>query len=295
MGGARSRARLGRRGGAMKYLVTGATGNVGSRVTRCLVARGERPCVFVRDAEKARALFGNSVEVRVGDLAGSRAALSAALAGIDAAFLLNSGPNLDALDGTFARAASAAGVNHLVKLSTLDVSTGVGTGPWHARGETAVRETGLSFTFIRSAAFMSNVLGWADSIASEGVLRSSTGEGKIAFIHPDDLAEVVTSALTTRKYVGEPLVITGPEALSYREMATRMGAAIGTTVGFEPISDEEAQADLGGGPYAAALVDIWRAIREGRMGLVNDGVERVLGRRPLSFDRWVEQHAAAFR
>ncbi|NTX49798.1 NAD(P)H-binding protein [Myxococcus sp. CA039A] len=279
----------------MKYLVTGATGNIGSGVTRCLLARGERPCVFVRDAKKARALFGDRVEVRVGDLSGSRASLSAALAGIDAVFLLNSGPKLGVWDRAFALAARAAGVKHLVKLSTLDVSTGVGTGPWHARGETAVRESGLSFTFIRSAAFMSNALGWADSIASEGVLRSSTGEGKIAFIHPDDIAEVVTRALTTREYVGESLVITGPEALSYGEMATRIGATLGKTVRFEPISDEEAQADVGRGPYAAALVDIWRAVREGRMALVNEGVERVLGRRPLSFDRWVAQHAEAFR
>lgn len=279
----------------MKYLVTGATGNIGSGVTRCLLARGDRPCVFVRDAKKARALFGTSVEVRVGDLAGSRTAFSVALAGIDAVFLLTSGPKLDVRDRAFARAAKVAGVEHLVKLSTLDVTTGVGTGPWHARGETAVRESGISFTFIRPAAFMSNLLGWADSIASDGVLRASTGEGRIAFIHPDDVAEVVTSALTTREYRGESLVITGPKALSYREMAARIGAAIGKTVRFEAISDEEAQADVGRGPYAAALVDIWRAVREGRMALVNDGVERVLGRRPLSFDRWVEQHADAFR
>ncbi|MCP3105256.1 NAD(P)H-binding protein [Myxococcus sp. K15C18031901] len=279
----------------MKYLVTGATGTIGSEVTRCLLARGERPCVFVRDAKKARALFGNRVEVRVGDLSGSRASLSAALAGIDAVFLLTRGSKLGVLDRAFALAARAAGVTHLVKRSTLDVSTGVGTGPWHARGETAVRESGLSFTFIRSAAFMSNALGWADSIATEGVLRSSTGEGKIAFIHPDDLAEVVTIALTTREFVGESLVMTGPEALSYGEMATRIGATLGKTVRFEPISDEEAQASVGKGPYAAALVDIWRAIREGRMALVNEGVERVLGRRPRSFDNWVTQHADAFR
>ncbi|WP_342375545.1 NAD(P)H-binding protein [Myxococcus stipitatus] len=278
----------------MKYLVTGATGNIGSGVTRCLLARGARPCVFVRDAKKARALFGNRVEVRVGDLSGSRASLSAALAGVDAAFLLSSGPKLGVRDRSFALAARDAGVKHLVKLSTLDVSTGVGTGPWHARGETAIRESGLSFTFIRSAAFMSNVLGWADSIASEGVLRSSTGEGRIAFIHPDDLAEVATHALTASESIEESLVVTGPEALSYGEMATRIGATIGKTVRFESISDEEAQASVGRGPYAAALVDIWRAIREGRMALVNDGVERVLGRRPRSFDRWVAQHADAF-
>lgn len=94
----------------MKYLVTGATGNIGSGVTRCLVARGDRPRVFVRDAKKARALFGRRVEVVAGDLAGSRASLSAALAGIDAAFLLSSGPWLGVWDRTIALAARAAGV-----------------------------------------------------------------------------------------------------------------------------------------------------------------------------------------
>ena len=39
----------------MKYLVIGATGNIGSRVTRRLIARGERPSVFVRSAKKAKA------------------------------------------------------------------------------------------------------------------------------------------------------------------------------------------------------------------------------------------------
>jgi nucleoside-diphosphate-sugar epimerase len=50
-------------------LVTGATGNVGSLVTQRLIARGDRPRVFVRDPKKARELFGDRAEIRVGDLA----------------------------------------------------------------------------------------------------------------------------------------------------------------------------------------------------------------------------------
>lgn len=276
----------------MKYLITGATGNIGSLVTRRLIDRGDRPCVLVRDAAKARAQFGDAVEVRVADLASDPASLSAAFAGIDSLFLLNSGPDLAARDRVAALAARAAGVRRLVKLSTLDVHSGVGTGPWHALGEAALRDSGVAFTFIQTAAFMSNALHWAHSIKAERVLRTSTGDGKIAFIHPDDIADVSVRALTTRDHQGEELVITGPRALSYAQMAATIGTAIGETVRFERITDADAR--VGTGPYADALLDIWRAIREGRVATVTDEVQRILGRAPASFDRWAAENASAF-
>ena len=283
----------------MKYLVIGATGNIGSRVTRRLIARGERPSVFVRSAKKAKTLFGAEVDIHVGDLEKPRSSLAAALAGVDGTFLVSDGPDLDARDRTVAFAAKSAGVRHVVKLSTLDVHTGVGTGPWHARGEAAVRDSGVGFIFIQAAGFMLNALAWADSIRDEGVLRSSTGKGKIAFIHPDDIADVAMAALTTRDHDGQALVITGPEALSYGEMAATIGFAIGKQVRFEEISDNQAYAGVvawaGKGRYADALVDIWRAVREGRLATVSDGVKQVVGRRPISFDRWAEENADAFQ
>jgi uncharacterized protein YbjT (DUF2867 family) len=127
----------------------------------------------------------------------------------------------------------------------------------------------MGFTFIQPAGFMLNALGWSDSIRKEGVLRTSTGQGKIAFIHPDDIADVATAALITRDYDGQFLVITGPEALSYGKMAATIGHVIGKRVRFEEISDKQAYAGVvrwaGKGPYADALVDIWRAVREGRL------------------------------
>src|SRR5262249_47315609 len=156
-----------------------------------------------------------------------------------------------------------------------------------------VRESGVPFTFIRSSAFMSNALSWAHTIRGEGVLRMSTGTGKIAFIHPEDIADVAVKALTTRAHDGEALVITGRRALTYGEMASRIGAAIGKTVRFEEISDEEARPNFDRA-YADALVDIWRAIREGRLATVTDGVQQVLGRKPLTFDQWAQENAGAF-
>ena len=283
----------------LKYLVFGATGNIGFRVAQRLIDAGIRPSVFVRNAKRARALFGHQVDIHTGDLEKPGHSLHLALTGVDGVFLLTDGPELDKQDHAVSFAAHRAGVRHVVKLSTLDVRTGIGTGPWHARGESAIQESGVTYTFIQTAGFMSNAFGWSDSIRREGVLRSSTGTGKIAFIHPDDTAAVATAALTTRDHDDQALVITGRIALSYGEMAAKIGKAIGKPVSFEEISDRQAYISTvewaGKGPYTDALVDIWRAVREGKMDTVTKEVKRVIGRQPISFDQWVAENAASFQ
>jgi uncharacterized protein YbjT (DUF2867 family) len=283
----------------VKYLVFGATGNIGSRVAQRLIDSGARPSVFVRNTKRARALFARHVDIHTGDLEEPGSSLAAALAGVDGVFLVTDGPDLGERDRVVALAARHAGVQHIVKLSTLDVRSGIGTGPWHARGEDAIRGSGVPFTFIQAAGFMSNALGWSQSIRREGVLRSSTGAGKIAFIHPDDIAAVATATLTGRVHDGQALVITGGRALTYWEMATAIGAAIGKPVDYEEISDKQAYVDTvkwaGKGLYADALVDIWRAVREGRLDTVTDGVKRTTGREPIPFDQWAVENAASFQ
>jgi len=175
----------------------------------------------------------------------------------------------------------------------------VGTGVWHAAGERAIRESGVPFTFVQPSGFMDNARWWARSIKTEGIVRSATGEGKIPFIHSDDIADVATKALVDPDYRGASLAITGPEALSYAEMTAKIGAVLGRPLRFQQISDEEARAQQVSWatppPMVEARLSIFRAIREGRLAVVTDGVERVLGRGPISFDRWAEQNAGSFR
>jgi uncharacterized protein YbjT (DUF2867 family) len=282
----------------MKYLITGATGTVGSRVVEYLLERGERPKVFVRNEQKARERYGNRVDIAVGDLADAPS-LRAALTGADAIFLVNSGPEIETRDRAAAEAAKAAGVTHLVKLSSMDAQQNVGTGAWHAQGEAAVRASGIGFTFVQPTGFMSNALEWASSIKQEGVVRAPTGDGKIPFIHPDDISAVATAALAHPQYVGQSLAITGPEALTYSQMTTQIAAITGKPVTFEPISEERESEEMRRGGAPAPIIDahmsIYRNIREGRMATVTDTVERVLGRKPRNFAQWVQENAVAFR
>jgi uncharacterized protein YbjT (DUF2867 family) len=284
-------------GAKMIYLITGATGDVGSRVVERLIKSGERPRIFVRDAEKARLRFEDRVDVTTGDLA-DKASLNAAFQGVDALFLVNSGPQIPLRDEIAAKAAKAAGVRHLVKLSSMDVQHGLAIGAWHEQGEAAIRATGMPFTFVQPTGFMSNLLAWARSIKTEGVVRSSTGEGRRAFIHSDDIAAVVVRALTTGDYQGQSLPITGPDALTFKEVAEKIGSAIGKPVTFLPISDEEARRRYSAVSESAeeteAHVALWRAIREGRLAAVTDKVQRILGRAPIGLDQWITENITAF-
>jgi uncharacterized protein YbjT (DUF2867 family) len=282
----------------MRYLITGATGNVGSRVAERLLARGERPRVLVRDAQKAVSRFGNRVDVVAGDF-GDAASMARAMTVIDALLLVTSGPTIERHDAAAAKVAKASGVRRLVKLSSFDAGQQVGTGVWHAKGEEAIRATGISFVFIRPTGFMDNALFWAPTIKAERVVRSSTGDGRIPFIHADDIADVATVALTEDEHEGRTLPITGPEALSYAEMTAKIAKAVGKSLEVEAISDDDARrrhAAIDADPAVIeAHVSIYRAIREGRLAEVTNVVERVLGRHPISFDTWVDQHAAGFR
>ena len=281
----------------MTYLITGATGDVGSKVVNHLLQRGHRPRVFVRNAEKAQALFGDRVDIFVGDL-GEPASLRSALEGVDELFLVNSGPQIPVLDELAAKAARAAGVRHLVKLSSMDVQHGLAIGAWHELGEAAIRASGISFTFVQPTGFMSNLLAWAKSIKTEGIVRASTGEGRRAFIHSEDIAAVATAALTMPEYGGDSLPITGPEALTFAEATARIASAIGKGLRFQPISDQEAgqrySVVSGSVAETEAHVLLWRAIREGRLATVTDNVERILGRKPIQLDQWAIENAAAF-
>jgi uncharacterized protein YbjT (DUF2867 family) len=279
------------------YLVTGATGNIGSRVVERLLRGGERPRVLARDAAKAARRYGDRVDVRVGDFDDS-ASLSAAVDGVDVVFLVTAGADLAEKDKRAADVAKSAGVRLLVKLSTDDVAHGVGTGVWHREGEAAIRDSGVGFVFVQPSGFMDNFLNWADAIKADGVIRCAAGEGVIPFIHCDDIADVAIAAMTEPHYAGQSLPVTGPEALSFAEMTAKVGAAIGRELRFEPRSeDDERRAQAAwGSPQAMieARLSIFRAMRDGRLTAVSDNVTKILGREPISFDQWAQQNAAAF-
>ena len=282
----------------MTLLITGATGDVGMRVVRQLAAQGIRPRIFVRSAQKAQALFGRDAEICVGDLEDPET-LRRAMQGVQTLFLVNVGPEIPQRDQAAATVAAQEGVARIVKLSSLDVEHGLAIGAWHEKGEAAIRASGVAFTFIRPTGFMTNLLAWAHSIKTEGIVRSSTGNGGRPFIHSADIASVSVAAVVDPAYMGRILTLTGPQTLTFGDATRIIGDAIGRTLIYQPISDQEAgerYARVSGSPEeTAAHVALWRAIREGRLAATTHEVEQILGRKPIALEEWAFENADHFR
>lgn len=281
----------------MTYLITGATGEVGSRVVRQLLKRHIRPRVLVRSEEKARSRFGDRVDVCVGDLAAPDS-MRRAIQGVDTVFLVNVGPAIPERDKAAAMISKELGVRKIVKLSSLDVEHGLAIGAWHEKGEAAIREIGIPFTSVRPTGFMSNLLAWAHSIKTESVVRSSTADGRRPFIHSEDIASVCLAALLNDEYLGEALPITGPESLTFGEVTAIISEAIGRPLSYRVISDEEARERYsrisGSQEETEAHVALWQAIREGLLGPTTDRVERILSRKPIALRRWASENIRSF-
>jgi uncharacterized protein YbjT (DUF2867 family) len=204
------------------------------------------------------------------------------------------------LQGNLIEAARRAGVARVVKLSAIgaDPSSPVRVGRWHAQTEKQLEASGLAYTHLRPGFFMQNVLVFAPSVAAHGIFQAPAEEGRLAMIHVRDVAAVAARALLEDRHAGQVYTLTGPEALSYDDVAAKLSAASGRPVAYASVAPEEFRRRLleSGIPdwYADMLLELYAMIRAGHAALVTDTVEKVAGRPPLRFDDFARASAHLF-
>jgi uncharacterized protein YbjT (DUF2867 family) len=282
-------------------LIVGATGLVGSATLRQLTARGVPVRALVRSAEKAATIAGPGVETVVGDLE-KPGSLDAALDGVTRALLISPlHPRQVEWQGNFVEAARRAGGVHIVKLSGLGTApdSPLRSGRWHAQTERHIADAGLPFTYLHPPFFMQNLLRSATVIATRGMLVASMQAGKIAMVDARDVAAVAVEALTSDGHVGKTYTITGPEVLSFQEVAQKLAAATGRPVTYQDVPLATVQQDMMAAGLPAWLVEVRMefatALRDGYAAVVTDTVQAVTGQPTRTFDAFAREHAALFR
>jgi uncharacterized protein YbjT (DUF2867 family) len=281
-------------------LVTGATGNAGAQVVRALVQDGQEVRAFVRDASKGYALFGDAVELAVGDFADPQS-VRAALAGAQVLFLsCADDPRRVEWETAAIDSAAAAGVRRIVKLSSIAAEPGspVAFWDWHGRVERHLRRSAVSSTVLRSSVYMTNVLAGAEQVALEGRLYAPAGDARVAMIDPRDVGAAGAAALTSAGHDDCSYVLTGPQTITYAQIAAELSAVTGRAVEFIDVPDEHALQGMvqGGMPHAIAqqVVNVFAMLRQGMAERVRDGVESLTGRPPRDFASFARDHAFVF-
>lgn len=273
----------------MMILVTGATGNIGSELVPQLLTKGAAVRVISRDPEKA-ARLDSRVERVIGDLH-QPSVIEQALHGVDRVFMVSIlfEKNHEA-DRLLIDSATRAGVRHIVKISSSNVSVGEkgGIGGLHREKEQFVEESGIPWTFLRPGGFMSNALQWVETIKKQSQEYNPTGNGKFSPIAPHDIAAVAAVALTSA----------GRELLSVPDQVRILSEVIGKPIRCVdiPIAAAMERMKANGLPesLAESLANVCTRILEGRGTSQTDEVEKVTGKPAQKFESWCRQHRGAF-
>jgi uncharacterized protein YbjT (DUF2867 family) len=281
----------------MSILVTGATGNVGSRLVRGLVAAGHKVRAFTRSGEKAK--FDGDVEIVEGDF-DDKESIRRALQGMSKMFLLSPAIDLERHDANAIDAAKEAGVQLVVKQSVMGAPTKATHIPrWHRAGEERLEASGIPYVFLRPSSFMSNTLGWVGSVKGSGTIYNPLGAAALPVVHPDDIADVAAAALTQPGHANRAYEVTGPEAMTAEQQVAILSDVLGRPLKVEPLSDQAMQEGMlkGGTPPAyvearAGLVQFLRGL--GRVE-PSPTVQNVTGKPPRTFKSWVEANIGAFK
>jgi uncharacterized protein YbjT (DUF2867 family) len=139
----------------------------------------------------------------------------------------------------------------------------------------------------------------AATINTQNAFYGSQGDGKVSHIDLRDIAAVAVKTLTESGHEGKAYTLTGPEALSNARVAEILSEDTGREIKYVDLADEQFKQALiqAGLPEwsADALVDLQRFYREGGASAVTGDVEKLLRRKPISFEQFSRDYAQAFQ
>jgi NAD(P)H dehydrogenase (quinone) len=275
-------------------VVTGVTGGLGGRVARRLAARGVGQRVVARDPGRVPELDG--AEVARGSYDDPEG-LRRAFEGMGTLFLVSASEDPDRmrLHANVVEAAVDAGVGRVVYTSF------VGAGPectftfgrdhWHT--EELIRGSGLRHTFLRDNLYLDFL---PLMVGADGVIRGPAGDGRVAAVARDDIADVAVAVLMGDggDHDGRRYELTGPEALTMEEVAGELSRASGRAVGYHAETLEEAYASRAsyGAPdwEVAGWVTTYVAIANGDLEAVSGDVAALAGHRPMRLAEFLRRN-----
>ncbi|MFZ5961709.1 NAD(P)H-binding protein [Thalassococcus sp. BH17M4-6] len=273
---------------AVKYMVTGASGQLGALVIDGLLARvpaGEIGAL-VRRAEAAAALEAKGVMVRVADY-GDRAALEAAFAGVARLLLVSSNEigQRAVQHANAIAAAEAAGVGFVAYTSILKADTSPLTvlPGEHLDTETALAASGLDYAVLRNGWYTENYAASIPAALAQGALIGAAGAGRISSAARRDYADaavaVLTGDLPARGTVYE---LAGDTSYTLSEFAEALAEVSGQPVAYRDLGEAGFEQALIGaglpGPVARMLADSDAGAAQGGLFSEDRTLSRLIGR-----------------
>lgn len=283
-------------------LITGANGSVSSALQATLEGSGFDIRGLIRDDAKAASLQAQGVQVVVGDLDDPRS-LPPAFEGVqDLWLLVPNGPRASENSMNAVWAARHAGVERVVRLSAIGAAHDAPTrsGRLHALSDHELQVSGMSWTILRPHWFMQNLLNEAGDVSAQGTFSLNASDGRLGMIDVRDIAKFAARVLNDglQHHDGKIYTPTGPQSVSFADVAERLTRILGKPVGYVPVSDETQRKTLLGHGIPAWIVDMLieysQAYASGWGDYTTTDFIDVVGHAPRDVDDFIRDHVAAF-
>jgi len=202
------------------------------------------------------------------------------------------------LEQNAVKAAKMSGVTHIVKQSVLGADEeAFSLAKVHRPGEKAIESSGLTWTFLRPNSFMQNAATFmVPTIRFESAFYSASGTAKTSHMDVSDIAAVAVQALIEPGHEGKAYTLTGPEAITYDELASELTKVLGRPVSHITLSPSELKSGMlaEGAPEAIAdrMLDLERYFRGGWAAIITNDIQQVTGKEPRRYSDYIRETAA---
>lgn len=279
-----------------KVLITGATGNIGTLLTKKLAGEDSVDLrVLVRDADKASHLKDLGAELAIGSF-DDAASIKSAVEGVDTIALISpAGGTAAELVSTVLKAAKAAGVRKIVRLSAIKAST---EGPTlnsiqHGITDAEILETGITYTIFRPHYFMQNMLWSGESLTGESKFYQGMGDGAMGMVDVRDIADSAAAAVLSDQFDNQIFELTGPESITFHDVAATLTDVLGRSIEYVPVSPEAVEQsilDLSNDQWFATVMRQYsQAYSENWGDFTTDNVEKLTGHPARSFKSFARE------
>jgi len=278
-----------------KIALTGATGNIGQMVVTGLLKEGAEITALVRDPEKSKALEELGVKTVAGDFTNTEA-IKKAFEGSQSILMIvpASADAANQMSGLIS-AAKELGNPHVVRMSAIKAAADAPTanGKSHHESDDELKKAGLPYTILRPHFFMQNIWMAIPTLKEKGQMYWGMGDGKMGMVDVRDIADVAIKILLDGSHQGEILTPTGPESITFTQVAEAVGKHLGKEVSYVPVTPEQVRQsiiEMGWGDWGGQVMhDYSKAYAEGWGDFTTDDVEKVTGNKSRSIDQFVSE------
>jgi uncharacterized protein YbjT (DUF2867 family) len=273
----------------------------GGRVARLLAQQGAQVGGMTRSDKRGKDLERDGIVPVVAQMS-ELDSLRGALNGVKRIFLVTPMvPGLGQMEQNVIQVAEELGVQHIVKLYGCVEHEGDALDAMHQESISRLKESSISWTLVSPNTIMeSNLFTQAESIKSEGAIYTSAGSGKMGMISADDVARVAAHVLTSEGHGSQNYQLTGPEAVSFEDVAQAFSEVLQKPVEHRDIPEAEMLkllVEYGGMTPEAADLEVlchFRLFKAGAATKVTDTFSNLMGEPPMSVKQFIEGHRSHF-